>query len=333
MQITYQRDIEHCSVSPYIKEVTISEVTSASNSDNLEVIKFSDFGWQAVSQKGLRKVGQKVYFLPPETILPFELSEELEVTKYLSKGKLRVTALRGNRSEGLILEKHQIEKYLPYIMKWEDPPSIAMSGEALAAAEISPYMHRFYKMPNILNEVDTFQEGEEIYQSEKIHGTNFRVGILPHPQTEIRQLYFGSHDVVLKDTVDTVYQQAAKKVVDKLPEDILFFGEIFGIGIQDKRMTYGVKFGVRFFAATRAGNYIPIDELIDICKTRDLPCVPFEKTVFQSINQIRELSEGASRYADHIKEGVVVVSAKHPEKMAKCIGFQYLELNGRKERH
>ena len=144
MEITYQRFIDHCEVSPYVKEVTITEVTPADNSDNLECIRFEEMGWNCVSQKGLRKVGQKVMFIPAESVLPFELGELLEITKYLSKGRVRVTKLRGNRSEGLIVERELIEDYLPYIMKWEDLPSTAMSGEQMSPSEVSPYMHRFY---------------------------------------------------------------------------------------------------------------------------------------------------------------------------------------------
>lgn len=333
MQITYQRDVEHCSVSPYVREVTIAEVYPAENSDNLDCVKFHEMGWQCVSQKGLRAIGQKVLFIPAESVLPFELGEELDITKYLSNGRVRVTKLRGNRSEGIIVERDVVEPYLPYIMKWEDPPSIHMSGEALAASEISPYMHMFYKMPNILNEPFTFKEGEEIVYSEKIHGTNWRVGILPHPVTEEMQLYAGSHEVVLKDTTETVYWRAAKEIADRLPEGVLFFGEIFGKGIQDHRFTYGVTFGYRFFAASVRGMYITRDELINLCKKHNLPCVDFKDAVYSDLETVRDLAEGTSSYADHIKEGVVLVSKKHPEKMAKCISYSYYNLKKRKERH
>jgi len=331
MNATYQRDIEHCKVSPYIKEVTITEVLPAQNSDNLECIKFAEMGWQCVSQKGLRQVGQKVMFIPAESVLPFELGEKLEITTYLSKGRVKVTKLRGNRSEGLIVERDVIEEYIPSIMKWEDLPTKSMMGEFMSPYEISPYMHKFYEMPNIMNEPFTFDVGEGLMYSEKIHGTNWRVGKLPHPVTENMQLYVGGHETVFKDTVDNIYLRASREIEGKLPEGLLFFGEIFGRGIQD--LHYDTKFGYRFYAASRKGVYIHHDELAEICRDLTLPCVQFGTTVFTNLEQIRELAEGQSMYAKHLKEGVVLASMNNPEKMAKCIGFTYLSRHNKTERH
>jgi len=332
--VTYQRDVEHCKPSPYILEVTVNYVAPAINSDNLDCVKFEELGWQAVALRNTMQVGQKVMFIPAESVLPYELGEALNVTTYLSKGRVRVTSLRGNRSEGLIVDRAIVERYLPYILKWEDPPNACMAGEALAASEISPHMHTFYKMPNILNEPNTFSVGEELLYSEKIHGTNWRVGKLPHPVTEKHQLYTGSHEVVFQDTVQNIYLRAAKEVADRLPEGILFFGEIFGKGIQ--HLAYGTTFGYRFFAASRGGYYIPHTEFIEICSVCDLPFVPFGNITFKDLEQIRELSEGNSTYADHIREGAVFVSVRYPERMAKCLSFEYLKgKKGKKrtERH
>jgi RNA ligase (TIGR02306 family) len=330
---TYERDVEHCPVSPYVREVTITSVEPAQNSDNLDCIKFAEMGWQCVSQRGLRQVGQKVMFIPAESVLPFALGEELGITNYLSKGRVKVTKLRGNRSEGVIVEKSLIKDYIPFIMKWEDPPTRAMMGEFMSPSEISPYMHTFYKAPNILNEPFTFDVGEELLYSEKIHGTNWRVGKLPHPATEEMQLYVGGHETVFKDTVDNVYLRASREVKDRLPEGILFFGEIFGKGIQDSKMTYGVIFGFRFFAASVKGMYLSHTELAILCKDHSLPCVEFKEFIFTDLEAVRELSEGKSTYAEHIKEGVFLVSVKYPEKMAKCISSSYLDKQNRKERH
>jgi hypothetical protein len=170
VNITYERNVDHCSPTTYAKIVTIKEISPAENSDFLEKITFEELGWNCLSRKRLHKVGGKVFFIPPESVLPFELSELLEVTKYLSKGKVRVTKLRGNRSEGIIVEYDKVKPYLPHIMKWEDLPSIHMQGDSLPSSDISLHFEKFYTMPNILNEPDTFAVNEKIYYSEKIHG-------------------------------------------------------------------------------------------------------------------------------------------------------------------
>lgn len=166
----YLRDVDHCEVSPYIKMVTIKRIVPALNSDNLDHISFEEIGWETISQKGLHYVGEKVLFIPAESVLPFELSEKIEVTKYLSSGRVKVARFRDNRSEGIIVDPETVEPYLNYIMKWEDKPTACMNGESIKAYRINPYFHKFHNMPNILNEPYTFRPGEKIYYSEKIHG-------------------------------------------------------------------------------------------------------------------------------------------------------------------
>ena len=338
MNIVYEREVGHCSPTPYAKIVTIKEVSPAENSDFLDRITFEEIGWNCISQRGLHKVGDRVMFIPPDSVLPIELGDLLEVTGYLSRGRVRVTKLRGNRSEGLIVGYEKVEPYLPYIMKWEDLPSVRMGGDALSSSETSKDFEKFYQMPNILNEPNTFTIGEAIVHSEKIHGTNLRYGKLKHPITEKHQLYVGSHNNVLKESEENLYWKVVReKLAEKLPEDIVFFGEIFGLGIQ--HLHYDAKQpDVRLFAAMKRGKYLSISIFLQLCDENDLPHVEFHPTVFESIEQIRSLADSPSKLTDsHMREGVVLVSLEHSEKMAKCIGFEYLTNKGKKskrtERH
>jgi len=70
-----------------------------------------------VYQKGVYKPGDRVMFIPAESVLPFELSEKLGVTKYLSSGRLKVARLRGNRSEGIIEKPDTIHPYIKDILQ------------------------------------------------------------------------------------------------------------------------------------------------------------------------------------------------------------------------
>lgn len=329
VNITYEKDVSHCEVSTYVKVVTIDKIVPAINSDNLDYISFKEIGWNVVSQKGLHFEGERVLYIPPDSILPFELSELTEVTKYLNKGKVRAIRLRGNRSEGLILDQEKVEPYLPYIMKWEDPPTVAMRGQSAPSKDVPSYFCKFYHMPNILNEPFTFGKGEPIYYSEKIHGTNFRFGRLKNPQTEEYMDYVGSHNIVIKDDEETFNNNIYWKIFrqffkGKIPEDIVFFGEIFGPGIQ--HLTYDVKeVSVKLFHAMKYGDYLNIKIVKELCDFYDLPYVNFHETTFQSIEDIRNLSTLPSEYTTkHGREGVVLVSYEFPERMAKCISFEYL---------
>jgi len=332
MKITYERlQIDHCESSPYVKDVTIKNIKPAENSDFLELISFEEMGWQTVGKKNIYKVGQKVTFLPPDSVLPFELSEELEVTKYLSKGRIRVTRLRGNRSEGLIVEKEKIEPYLPYILKWEDLPTIQMGGETERMSNIPWEFEKFYKMPNILNEPKTFDDGEMISYSEKIHGTNVRCAILPHPETGEDTLYVGSHNIVLRES-ENIYWRMIKPLADKLPRNVVFFGEIYGRGIQ--HLHYDTEPKVIFFSAMVKGEYLFPLNFSDLCIERGLPFIDQHHMVFDDIEEIRRLADFPSEYTNkHEREGIVMVSCQNKGRMAKCIGFKYLEKKNRTERH
>jgi RNA ligase (TIGR02306 family) len=334
---TYERDIAHCEVSPYVKKVTVKEQVDAANSDNLSLLSFEEIGWFCVDKKGEHKPGDKVLVIPPDSVLPVELSEELQVTKYLSKGRVRITRFRGNRSEGLAIPT-EYEKWIPFIYKWEDPPSIHMQGETLSRKEVPFIFEKFYKMPNILNEPHIFKIGEVLLYSEKIHGTNLRTAKLQHPETNEYQTYVGSHEIVLKESDKNLYWITVKKILEqKLPKDIVFYAEIFGPGIQ--HLLYGRKKpDVMIFAAAgksdyRAVDYLPHEEVVKICDKSGIPHVTFHELVFESLEQIRQLADGNSEYTeDHYREGVVLVSKEHPDRMAKCIGFEYLQNKGQKKK-
>ena len=337
MNITYERETGHCEKSPYIKEVTIKTVEPAENSDNLDKVTFLEIGWDAITRRGDYNSGNKVMFIPPESVLPLELGEKLGITNYLSKGRVRVTKLRGNRSEGLIVDRDIIEPYIPFILKWEDLPSVHMKGELLSLSKISIDFLKFYKMPNILNEPDTFEIGERLSCTEKLHGTHLKCGRLLHPVSNEFVDYVGSHNTVLKEPEEAgknIYWDVFRKSLQgRIPEGIVLFGEIFGLGIQ--HISYDRKKpDVLLFAAMHRGIYLSKDILIQICTECCLPYIPTTYITFESIEQMRELAESPSDLTkSHGREGIVLTSLERPDRMAKCISFKYLTGKNRKERH
>lgn len=335
MDITYEREkLSQCEVSSYVKGVTIQRVEPADNSDNLDRVFFCEVGWQCIAQKDMYKEGDKVMLIPPDSVLPFQLGEELGITNYLSKGRVRVTRLRGNRSEGVIVPKEKVEPYLPYILKWEDPPNYRMKGDTEKASRIPIRFEKYMKMENFLNVPHIFEVGEDIWYSEKLHGTNSRFAAMVNPEIELYQYYVGSHTVVLKRTKDNLYWEAFEKYVrSNLPTDLLVFGEIFGQGIQ--HLHYERKeFNVLLFAAMKNGEYLTVPEFIEVCDYNGLPRVEFYKTKFESEEQLRGLSDAPSEYTSkHIREGIVVTSDSDPLKTVKVISFNYLTGKNRTERH
>lgn len=338
---TFERDITHCEPTTYAKEVTVKTVEPAKNSDNLVTLTFKEIGWQAVvaEAKGVA-VGDTLFFIPVDSVLPLELSDKLGVTKYLSKGRVKAVKLRGNRSEGLVVEKEDVEPFLPYIMKWEDPPTLAMRGNQLASQETPFQFSQFYKMPNLLNEPETFREGEMVFISEKIHGTNCRFGLFPHPISEDMKLYVGSRTTVQQFDSESLYNRVVHKLVESiggtgnLPQNLVFFGEIFGNKIQ--HLSYDRNEPeIKVFAILEAdGNYMPADKVELICAQHNLPCVRFEKVRFTDIEAMRTRADKPSEYTtNHVREGIVIQSEEKPNNFAKVLGDNYLTSKKRTERH
>lgn len=327
MEITYQREVSHCEVSPYVKLVTIKDIQPAQNSDFLDRVEFNETGWNAITKRGSNVIGETVMFIPPDSILPTELSDALNITQYTNKGRVRVTKLRGNRSEGLIADRTIVEPYLPYIMKWEDLPTpMQMRGDAVPSVQIPYSLDTFYHMPNILNEPFTFRIGEPVWVSEKIHGTNFRFGVFQNPETQSYEEYVGSHRVVLKYNSGNLYWKAYDMFFrGRIPQDVLFFGEIYGPGVQEN-FAYGLKeISVAIFAIMVKGEYINPLNIMEYCMSLDLPVVSFHRHVFKDLEQLRAMADSPSEVTDkHGREGIVVVSDEFPNRMAKCIGFDYL---------
>jgi len=379
--MTYDRQVTQCSKSNYAKMVTISDVVPAQNSDNLDCIQFKEVGWQTIAKRGEFKPGAKVMFLPPESVLPKELIDELGVEGYLSKGKVKAIKLRGNRSEGLIVDHSIVKPYVDYILHWEEIVPIAseMKGQTQKKIETPGSFHIFYKIQNLLNEPDTFVTGEKIFHSEKVHGTNCRFGYLLNPRNKKYQLYVGSHNTVRrefpldppfvekfikafrrlkKDKIFIIKRilMAAKRATVKvpkesglywrvvrnyaqdettLPKDIVFYGEIYGAGVQD--LTYALdNQKLIVFAASVNGEYLNANEVTALCAIHNLPCVKFYGTIYKDIEQIRSFAETKSEmpgFEKSFREGVVVVSDAKPIRMAKMISLEYLSRKKGSEKH
>ena len=120
-----------------------------------------------------------------------------------------------------------------------------------------------------------------------------------------------------------------------IPNDIIFYGEIFGWGIQ--HLHYDRKEpDILFFHSSTKGNYRPVGDLLLDCLEYHLalPCVNFHQIEFKDIEQTRELSELPSEYTkSHHREGIVLISKDRPNVMAKVIGTTYLSGRKKTERH
>src|SRR3954454_13575114 len=133
--------------------------------------------------------GDLCVYVPPDSVLPPELSDRLGCTRYLSplarnadgvrppRGRVRVARLRGEPSYGLIMPLD--DPALPVgtdvaarlgVTRWEPPPEVH-DGDA---EKPHPAFHSYTDVENYRNFPDLLVEGEEVVFTEKIHGKNCR---------------------------------------------------------------------------------------------------------------------------------------------------------------
>lgn len=334
--------------------VKISEINKHPNADTLSVVKFEGYGWQSIIKTGQYEVGDLVIFVPPDAILPQSIID-LEKIDYLkgSAGKVGSIKLRGVVSHGLLLPISIFPqlgiRYLPLpgenvaehlnITKWEAPePEYLTRGQykEKTAKKKNPLFPEYTKIEKIEFFEGIFKEGEPVWISEKIHGTNFRCGWVLKEKIswldKIKQ-YFGkfdpyefvcgSHHVQMsvekphKSWYDQVvefnhYQKLALKLKNKIPKGYIIYGEIFGKGIQD--LTYGMKttdFVV--FDVMHDGKYLDFEEMLVVLDYMGLsenlvPILyqgPYSEEVKDALTKGMSIL-AAYNLTQQIKEGVVI---------------------------
>lgn len=348
----------------------IEEIFPHTNADSLEILRPFG-GYQCVVKKGEWKVGDLAAYVPPDNLVPLAraefawLGEVLGVgvakrTPKVVDGKLyhRVTAikLRKEPSLGLVISVRETNKEGDDLASTlgvihYDPPEkrTNASGQVVKRPW---WMSKFkpsipvpvYDLESLRRFFNIFEEGEEVWVSEKIHGANarfvwddskklvlsqdgFRIGplavrwggvgrrgisIIP---AEERGLWVGSRTQWrLKGDNDWW------RVIEKYPSIVelladfpgtILYGEVYG-DVQDLR--YGKDQGEVDFAAfdvrSAKGEYYSGAFLGNLLRAYDIPSVPLIETepIPFNLEKIFTLAEGPSFVpgAHHLREGVVV---------------------------
>jgi RNA ligase (TIGR02306 family) len=181
----------------------ITRIEPIPGADNVESAVFG--GWQCMVPKGRYKAGDLAVYVPPDSLVPGELSDRLGVTKYLDEQRVRAQKFFKGKyiSMGLVIENEMnwpegtdvkehygISKYLP-----PTRGTISnMAGTGAAGGPIKPLKNhpKFFKYSspqNLRYYPDAFENGEQVVITEKIHGSNIRTGIVDG------EWMSGSHEV------------------------------------------------------------------------------------------------------------------------------------------
>jgi RNA ligase (TIGR02306 family) len=219
------------------------------------------------------------------------------------------------------------------------PPLRPSAGDAEAA---HPLFVSYTDVENLRNFPGVFAEGEPVVATEKIHGTNCRVGLIEG------EWMAGSMAVRRKRPADEALASSTYWFPTTLPgvvrlleelarshRQVILFGEVYGSKVQN--LAYGKVGGFGFvaFDALADGRYLDPAEFEALCARHE---VPRATVVFRgpySLAAIKAVSEGPTTLgAGHIREGVVVrpererTDPKLGRVVLKYIGDEYLLAKG-----
>lgn len=312
----------------------ISAVKPHPNADRLEIAEI--LGWQVIVSKGTHHPGDRVLYVPPDSWVPDDKAEAWGVAPYLSNGRVRAIKLRGEPSFGFAVPLYPAFKSLgpdhPLrflsadaetgenlaeafgILKYI-PPLKLQSGDTAAEGELFP---RYTSIENLRHYPDAFEPNEWVHVTEKIHGTNSRVGIVAG------EMMAGSHNTRRKEPEDKDYAKntywfpwSVPGVADLLHslaqsghKQVVLYGEVFG---PVQKLHYGspAQLQYRAFDLLIDGKFAGPTYLLFLLNTYGVEAVPvLYDGRFESLEFIKHLSEGSSNVplADHYREGVVIRS-------------------------
>lgn len=292
-----------------IQRAKVSQVQKHPNADALEIVIVN--GWQLVSGIGNWHEGDEAIYVPPDSVLPLELSDKLEVTKYLSNGRIRVAKLRGEPSYGLLIPITDNLKSIPDdqlasvlgITKYEPPVKFT----AADAVESPVWFHKMTDIENMRHFPELFS-GHDVLITEKIDGTAFRVGYFGG------EFYAGSKNYA-RAKGGTYWSPLEDENFARLLTEmsdwyegarIMVFGEIYGKGIQ--KLQYGAKgHNYAIYDISINGKFIAPHALEYWTTEQKVPAVPPLYVGRFDLRMVKELSKGETTIGgNHIKEGVVV---------------------------
>lgn len=182
---------------------TILEIVPHTNAERLEVARV--YGFQVIVRKNQYKVGDRVIYIPIDSVLPKWLEDHLfpaDSKIKLHSSRVRQIRIRGLASQGMLIEAKGIieqycnggigsdnlileQDYAPVlgVTKYEPPsPGFAQTQGKDKQRNKSyehPLFHKYNGLDNIKWFPDLFKEGEEVVIQEKLHGTNARASVLP----------------------------------------------------------------------------------------------------------------------------------------------------------
>lgn len=178
----------------------ILEIMPHDNADRLEVARI--YGFNVIISKNSLKVGDAVFYVPIDSVLPEDLEEIVFANSKVKLNKRRVKQIRIRKypSQGLILSIEHVNKLMEKrgikspgfkleqdyaklleVKKYEPPaPTFQQfNGKSNKLTHNNPHFKKYGGIDNFKWYPNLFSEDDEVVVTEKIHGTHVRFGWAP----------------------------------------------------------------------------------------------------------------------------------------------------------
>lgn len=324
------------------------------NANNLEIALVGES--QLVVQKGDYKTGDILVFIMEKSILPYELAEKFR--NYLvgpEKNRVKAIRLRGEYSCGIALSLEEAEKFATdpilidsfgygedishifNITKYEPPIPQQLKGSTKAMGH-TPYWqaHDCYHLASMIH---SFDDGEEIVVSEKIHGSLVYLFKNEFGEATLTSKGLAKRSLTIEESNTNTYWQAARatgifEILDELyPNDnVQVYGEVVPV---QSGFSYGFSSPWLFvYRMNVNGENIPYREVDEKIAQFWVPILyegPLDKKDLSYIRKLAKGTEEVSGTQKHIKEGVVInpinfrLTGKGQPLFAKFLNPKYKE--------
>lgn len=322
-----------------VQVVKIGKVGKHPNADTLSITQVNG-NYPVIFKSGEFSMGDMAVHVPPDALVPVDRKEFSWLADKAHNGVHRVkySKLRGIPSFGFLvpvagistpdepLTEGQDVRHLLGVTKYDPGPCYTMEGQGEMLSCPVGDMVPHYDIEGLRKYERLFTEGEQVWITEKIHGSNGRWIYVDG------KLYSGSRT---KFRQASVWNRMAEKynldgVLSKHPGMVLY-GEVYGKGIQD--LTYGKQEPeVLFFDIydTTKGKWLDCGAFKEICSDSGLPIVPtlYSGPFPSNLDIVYAMAEGSTTLegANHVREGIVVKPVK--ERWDQELGRVFLKLPG-----
>lgn len=323
---------------------TVRETRAIEGADAIELAVVD--GWKCVTKKGEFAAGDAVIYCEIDSFLPvrdefeFLRKSSLKVMDDREGFRLRTVKLRGQISQGLLLDPSILGRDYSVgedvteelgIVKYEPLIPACLGGDVVGGFPAFIAKSDEERIQNLAADFESFR-GRAFYVSEKIDGTSFTAFI--HEEQfgvcgrnwQLAEDASNSHWRVVRDL-------DLRGRMKTLGRSLAIQGELVGPGIQKNR--YALK-GPTVFVFNvfdiAASAYVHKTEMEAICRELDLSIVPplGEMIVPDCLDAILTLAEGTSVLnAKTEREGLVWVRGSGDDRLSlKTISNKFLAKYG-----